>query len=245
MFEFDTSGDLRTQSLTIHQPRNGYRYSIDSFLLASFVVLKRRRRVIDLGAGVGVIGMLLCARYPDCTVWGIEIQQRLVEFAGQNARANSLADRLTTVAGDFTKAADLPAGMTFDAAVSNPPYRPIGTGRPNRDDGRTVARHETAANLSDVVTAAGLALKPAGSLFLIYPAWRTADVMTTLRAGGVEPKRARFVHARQGDEAKMVMVEARRGGGTELAVMAPLFVWEAQGVYTEEAAAMVGLAPPK
>jgi tRNA1Val (adenine37-N6)-methyltransferase len=234
MSDFDTSVEPCPAPLVIHQPRKGYRYNIDSFLLASFVVLKKRESVIDLGSGVGIIGLLLCARYPDCTVWGIEIQERLFRFARKNIRENGLEDRLKNVMGDFRQARDLPKGLSFDAAVSNPPYRPVGTGRRNLDDERTVARHETTARLSDVITTAGSMLKPSGKLFLIYPAWRTADIITLLRTGGFEPKRARFIHARRTEDAQMVMIEARRRAGTQLTVLAPLIIWEGQGFYTDE-----------
>jgi tRNA1Val (adenine37-N6)-methyltransferase len=244
MSDFDTSGNPGSGPLVIHQPRKGYRYSIDSFLLASFVVLKKRANVIDLGSGVGVIGLLLCTRYPDCTVWGIEIQERLFRFARDNSRENGLEGRLINVLGDLRQVQELPKGVSFDAAVSNPPYRPVGTGRRNQDDERTVARHETSARLSDVIAAAGMVLKPGGMLSLIYPAWRTADVLTMLRSGGFEPKRVRFIHARRDQDAKMVMTEARRGGGTQLTVLPPLYVWEGQGIYTDEVGRIVGQARP-
>jgi tRNA1Val (adenine37-N6)-methyltransferase len=243
MSDLDTSGDSRPGPLVIHQPRNGYRYSIDSFLLASFVILKKQARVIDLGSGVGIVGLLLCARYPDCTVCGIEIQERLLRFARDNSRENGLDDRLTSVLGDLRRARDLPK-MTFDAVVSNPPYRPVGTGRRNRDDERTIARHETMVRLSDIVSAAGGVLKPGGTLSLIYPAWRTVDVITLLRSEGFEPKRARFVHARRAEEAQMVMIEARRRGGTQLTVLPPLYVWEERGTYTDEVKEILGRARP-
>jgi len=234
MSDFDTSANGDRGPFVIHQPRKGYRYSIDSFLLASFIVLKKRANVVDLGSGVGIIGLLLCMRYPDCTVYGIEIQERLFRFARENSRENGLEERLVQIMGDFRRVEDLPKGVSFDTVVSNPPYRPVGTGRKNQDDERTIARHEMTARASDVVTAAGRLLKPGGRLYMIYPAWRTADVMACLRSGGFEPKRARFVHAREGQEAQMVMVEARRGGGTGLAVLAPLYVWKSKGFYSEE-----------
>lgn len=244
MSQFDTSGGRHPSVLVIRQPRSGYRYSIDSFLLASFVVLKKRATVIDLGSGVGIIGLLLCRRYTDCTVWGIELQERLFRFARANSRKNGLAERVIPVLGDFRCAEALPKGVSFDAAVSNPPYRPVGTGRKNLNDERTAARHETTARLSDVVSAAAAVLKPKGRLFLIYPAWRTADIVTVLRSAAFEPKRMRFIHARRGQDAQMVMVEALRGGGTELTVLDPLYVWTDEGSYTDEVDKLVGSARP-
>jgi tRNA1Val (adenine37-N6)-methyltransferase len=244
MPDFDASDDLRHRPLVIHQPRTGYRYNIDSFLLASFVTLRKRDKLIDLGSGVGVIGLLLCARFPACSVWGIEIQERLFRFAEENRRENGLEERLRNVLGDYRKTGELPSGVSFDSAVSNPPYRPVGTGRLNRDDERTVARHETAGGLSDVVSAARSVIKPGGRLFLIYPAWRTVDLMASLRSGDFEPKRVRFVHTREGEGARMVLIEARQGGGTELTVLPPLYIWKVPGTYTDEVGPMVAVSRP-
>jgi tRNA1Val (adenine37-N6)-methyltransferase len=240
----DTSNGLAPPLPEILQPRSGYRYTIDSFLLSSFVTLGKRDTVLDLGSGVGVIGLLLCTRYSECRVWGVEIQERLFRFAEQNRLRNGLEERLTNVLGDFRRLSGLPEGLRFNAAVSNPPYRSVGTGRLNLDDERAVARHEMSGGLSDVIAAARSVIRPGGKIFLIYPASRTADLMMSLRSGNFEPKRARFVHSRQGEEARMVMVEARQGGGAQLKVMPPLYVWSGPGTYSEEVRPMVGAVRP-
>jgi tRNA1Val (adenine37-N6)-methyltransferase len=54
----------------------------------------------------------------------------------------------------------------------------------------------------------------------------------------------RFVHAREGEEAQMVMVEARKGGGKELTVLSPLYIWKDRGIYTDEVELMLGLPRP-
>jgi tRNA1Val (adenine37-N6)-methyltransferase len=222
----------------INQPEKGYRYSLDPFLLASFVMLKRKETVIDLGAGVGVIGLLLTLRYPDATVTGIEIQERLFRYAEQNRELNRPRHRVSNIHGDYRHVTDYFNRSAFTAAVSNPPYRPVGTGRKNTDEERTVARHEVTGGISDVINAARQVLIPTGRIFLVYDARRTTDLLCSLRSGGFEPKRVRFVHARKGTLAQMVLVEAGQGFGVEVKIMPPLFIWEETGVYTEEAAGM-------
>jgi tRNA1Val (adenine37-N6)-methyltransferase len=202
--------------------------------LASFATLKKRERVLDLGSGVGIIGLLLAARYPDCTVQGIEIQRRLFEFAVRNAEENRLDERVGNIRGDFRRITDYCRRASFTSVISNPPYRPLGTGRKNLDEESACARHELTGGLSDVVSAAAAVIAPGGKLFLIYSAQRTADLFGLLRSSEFEPKRLRFVHARRESPAQMVMIEARPGSGVQTVVMPPLFVWEGPGTYTDE-----------
>jgi tRNA1Val (adenine37-N6)-methyltransferase len=236
--------DQPSSGLVVHQPQTGYRYSLDPFLLASFVRLKRRERVIDLGCGVGIIGLLLATRHPDCEVRGIEIQERLFEYAVKNAAENRLDARVAAVHGDYRSITDYFDRSSFTAAVANPPYRPIGTGRRSKDEESAVARHEIAGGLISVVAAAAVVVRPAGKIFLIYDAEKCADLFGALRSSGFEPKRARFVHAAEKDAARMVMVEGMRGSGVQMIVMPPLFVWRSRGVYTEEVARMLAGGRP-
>ena len=228
----------QSSPLVIHQPRKGYRYSLDPFLLARFVTLKKGERVIDLGAGVGIIGLLLATRYPDCEVLGIEIQERLLAFGKKNAEENHLNGRVTNVLGDYRKITDYCDRSSFTALVSNPPYRPLGTGRKNQNEESAAARHELVGGLAHVAAAAEAVLRSTGRVFLIYDAERIADLFIVLRSSGFEPKRVRFVHAREGSPARLVMVEGRRNSGVQVTVMPPLFVWGEAGVYTEEAREM-------
>ncbi len=226
--------------LTIHQPPKGYRYSLDPFLLASFTTLKKRERILDLGSGVGIIGLLLATRYPDCTIQGIEIQRRLFDFAVRNAEENRLDERVVNTLGDFRRITDYFGRASFTSVISNPPYRPLGTGRKNLDEESACARHELTGGLADVAKAAAAVIEPGGKLFLIYGAQRAADLFGALRSSGFEPKRLRFVHARRESPAQMVMIEARLGSGVEMVVMPPLFVWKAPGIYTDEVRLALG-----
>ncbi len=52
------------RDIQIYQHKNGYRFSVDALLLATFVGMVRVSRIADLCAGSGVIGLLLARRYP-------------------------------------------------------------------------------------------------------------------------------------------------------------------------------------
>jgi 16S rRNA (guanine1207-N2)-methyltransferase len=73
---------------------------------------------LDLGCGYGVIGLALARACPDARVWAVDVNERAVLLANENAAALGVADRYTAVVPD-----DVPADVSFDQIWSNPPIR--------------------------------------------------------------------------------------------------------------------------
>ncbi len=127
------------------QPEEGYRYSIDSLLLADFANPKPRDKVLDIGAGCGVIAILLAKRCNSISVVAIELQEDLSRMAEENVRRHGVDDRVEVVCGDVTQFRSLfPAG-SFDYVVSNPPFRSASSGRICPNPQEAVARHKIRA----------------------------------------------------------------------------------------------------
>ena len=230
--EDETADDLLGGALTIFQKKNGYRFSLDALLLSHFVKLKSGENVLDLGAGAGVIALILAQRGDCGQITGLDIQEELVEMAGRSARLNNLEDRVEFLPGDVKKIRTLMKPQSFDAVVFNPPYRKLLSGRINPDDRKAVARHEIRGALGDFLAAANYVLKAGGRVFLIYPATRMAELMCRMRADGLEPKRMRLVHSHGTSGGEFVLAEGVKGGGEELDVMPPLFIYGLDGEYT-------------
>ncbi len=214
----------RIGDLVILQPRKGYRFSIDSLLLADFSAPRKYDKILDIGCGCGIISLLLARKYPHVKIVGIEIQESLVHLAQENVKINRLDRRIEIIHGDIKKIQVLVRAGDFDYAVSNPPFRPVDSGRICPDAGEALARHEVAAGLDDVVCASRYALHPGGRLALIYPAELTARLISALRGSRLEPKRLQFVHPSRNKAARMVMAEACRDSGTEVRVLEPIFL---------------------
>lgn len=81
------------------------------------------------------------------------------------------------------------------------------------------------ALLCDFVSAAAYALRLRGRACFVFPAERLAVLLKELAACRLEPKRLRFVHPREGEPARRVLVEARKGAGEGLIVEPPLFLY--------------------
>lgn len=222
------------RDIRVYQNKEGYRFSVDAVLLASFVNVRHARRIIDLGAGSGIIGLLLARRYHLASSVLVEFQESLFTLARRNIGLNGLEDRVEALQADIR---DLRGGdwsQGFDLVVSNPPFRCPSTGRISVGEERAVARHEIALRLADLAATASRLLKDKGRFFMIYHPGRLLEVFDTLRANRLEPKRIRFVHNSIGAESKIVLIEAAKDGRQGLKIEGPLYVYDEGGGYTHE-----------
>ncbi len=201
------------RDVRIYQSKTGYRFSVDALLLFDFVNLKTVRAIADLGSGSGIIGILIAKKYPEARVDLFELQEGLAGLSERNISLNNLNGRARVMRCDIKK---LPALHVrpgeYDLVVSNPPFRKPKSGRINVEEERAIARHEIALGLPDLVAAVSGLLKLNGRFCVIYHPGRLAELIDVLKKRALEPKRLRFVHSSRSSEAKMVLLEAVKGG---------------------------------
>lgn len=211
------------------QPEEGYRFSLDSLLLACFARPGRRHTGVDLGCGCGVVGLALLLRQPDLHVTGVDIESSAVEAARENGRALHFPDRFDAVQGDV---AEWRPDKVVDFVVANPPYRAPGSGRTSQGEARRTARFEARGDFTGFARCAAIALKTRGKFTFVHLPERLAEVMAGLGAAGLEPKRLRMVHGRDDETASMVLMETVKAGGAGLKVEPPLILHQGRGQET-------------
>ena len=236
----ETVDEILGGRLRVIQKRRGYRFSIDSLLLADFVRLREGDDLLDLGTGSGIIALILADRHHGGKVLGIEIQAELAAMASRSAAVNGLAGRVEIRPGDVRRPETICPPRSFDAVVFNPPYRRLGSGRTNPDSQKAVARHEIKGGAADFLAAAAFALPEGGRVYTIYPAPRMVEMLCRMRTCKIEPKRMRVVHSRPGGAGMFTLVEGVMHGREELAVLPPLFIYAEGGGYTEEMSVILG-----
>lgn len=229
--------------LKIYQNKKGYRFSVDSLLVFSFVNLSHAKKIADLGAGSGIIGLLLARKYRDSRVYLIELQKSLYENCKRNIEVNDFAERVVALNEDIRLIAKgkVIQGLesnSFDLIVSNPPFRRLKTGKISPEDERALARHEITMELKDLLKASYRLLKVGGRVCFIYLPERLVEVLLNLRNTGLEPKRVRFVHSKFNEQARMVLIEAVRGRRPGIIIEKPFIIYNEDGTYTEEMASI-------
>ncbi|HKD68033.1 MAG TPA: methyltransferase [Candidatus Binataceae bacterium] len=236
----ETTDSILDGSLHLIQPRRGYRFSVDAILLGRFIRPRPAARILELGAGCGVISIMAAALYSPREVAALEVQEELAKLAGRNAELNHLP-AVRAIAGDL-RARSIAGLKTacFDLVIANPPYYASGTGRRSPHGARDLARAESATTLRHFVVAASRYLKHGGKAAFVFVAARGAELISELRAAALEPKRIRMIHPRLDLPATAILLEARKGGGVELEIEPPLILYASRGVYSNEAKALLG-----
>ena len=233
--------DLMLGGYKIIQHPKRFCFSMDPVLLSSFVNIKSGERVIDLGAGNGILPLLLAGKSEAAQITGIEIQAELAWMAKRSVKLNGLEERVRIVPGDLRDPGILEASA-WDVVVSNPPYRRRGSGKVNPYSGKAIAHHEITCTLHDVAAAAGRLLKNKGRFAIVYRPARLNELLAEMDGAGIAPKRGRMVYPHMGDPANLVLVEGVKGGGPDMEWAAPLIVYrDKQGHYTEETLGMYGM----
>ena len=220
------------------QPRRGYRVAVDAVLLAAAIEAAPGARVLDLGAGVGAVGLCLATRVAGCSVLGIELQAELADLAQSNAVLNDMGDRVHMIVHDLAQ--DLPEGIgSFDVVATNPPYLAARVADPPPDRSKALATVESSADLARWLAVACGAARPGGSLVVIHRADREAEIvghLVTLGWGDLTVKRL--------PPAARVLVRARRHKGLSRRDSPPLTLHGPSGAYTAEAEAILRQAAP-
>ena len=252
------------------QPEDGYRFSLDSLLLAAWADPGAGAHVADLGCGCGVVGLGLLLANPEKTlhITGIEQDSAMACCAGENADRLHFSGQIDVVNNDVLSYVQQHAGA-YDLCVSNPPYRKWRSGRRPTEPGRRAARFETLqgddgcrsndspepetngepasapppGDLPRFLAAAAGLLRTRGRLALVHLPERLADIACHCREYGMEPKRLRLVHSRAEEPARILLLEAVRGGRPGLTVEPPLVLYEGSGQDTRMTARALAFCP--
>ncbi|MBR5302908.1 MAG: tRNA1(Val) (adenine(37)-N6)-methyltransferase [Clostridia bacterium] len=226
--------DLQRNGLRIIQRVDGFRFGTDAVLLADFASVKKGEHVADMGTGTGVLPLLLSARGQDAHFDAFEIQQEVADMAARSVQLNGLEARIRIHHADCREAVGIIGHERCHLVVSNPPYTRGGAGLISPEQTRALSRCDSDCPIDEWIAACGRLLKNGGRLCCVFPAPRFLELCDAMRAARIEPKRVRFVVARESASPKLVLVEGLKGGRPALHVQPMLITHDAQGNFTQE-----------
>lgn len=213
---------LKAYNLVISQPEKGYRFSVDALLLAEFTNTTGCETVLEIGAGSGVVSLILARLNPAIFITAIEIQAAMFSHLARNIEFNEVSQRIKPLYGDIMSYKAFFAAGSFDLVVSNPPFRKPDTGRLCPDPSEAIARHELTLDMEGLVMAARYCLKPGGRFSLIYAAERIVSLLACLVQNRLEPKRIQPIYPSKDANARMILVEAVKDAKEGGRLLAPL-----------------------
>jgi len=155
----------------LFQLKKGHRFSTDDVLTAWYGTTwcPRAERVLDLGSGLGSVGMIAAWRLPGARFVTIEAQPESVRLARKSARFNNLENRYEIRQGDFRDPSLLHPEEQFDLVLGSPPYFPQGTGIEGDHPQKIACRFELRGDIHDYCATAARAMAPGGWFACVFP----------------------------------------------------------------------------
>jgi tRNA1(Val) A37 N6-methylase TrmN6 len=197
----DETLDALSGHFRIFQLRDGHRFSTDDVLTAWYGTswAPTASRVLDLGSGIGSVGMIAAWRLPGAHVVTIEAQEDSVRLARKSARYNGLEPRYEIRHADFRDAAALDSNETFDLVLGSPPYFPLGTGVESDHPQKVACRFELRGDIADYAAIATRHLASGGVCACVFPEDQRERLETAARASDAVIVRRRPVVFRAGE----------------------------------------------
>ncbi|PPD28252.1 MAG: methyltransferase [Hyphomicrobium sp.] len=232
-------------ALRILQPKAGYRAGVDALLLAAAVSQRGERslRVLDIGAGVGTVGLSVARRIGATEVTLVEAESRLSVLAARNIARNGLSDRVRAMTADITgTAAELQAlGLAsdcFDHVVANPPFHFEGRGTPAPVPIKAAAHAMPEEALDLWVRVMARYVAPGGLATMIHKADALGLIMAAFqgRFGAIS---ILPIHPRRGEAAIRVLVTGTKGSRAPLSLREGFVLHDAGHDFTPKAAGIL------
>lgn len=227
--------DLEFNGYKIIQSSTGFCFGIDAVLLSDFAKdIKNNSIVADLCSGTGIISILLAGKTSASKIYSVEIQENVADMANRSITLNNLSNRIEVVNKDLRNLYPQFEYNSFDAIVTNPPYKKRNSGLTNLNREQLISRHEIMCDLEDIISTSSKFLKNNGSFYMVHRPERLVDILFLLRKYKLEPKILRFVQPFENKAPNLLLVKAVKGGKPFLDVQNPLIVYNSNNSYTNE-----------
>ncbi|MEW6456469.1 MAG: methyltransferase [Acidobacteriota bacterium] len=216
--------------IKVLQKVKGFRFSIDAPLLASFIKTKKGDKLIELGAGNGIISLILTHSNPLKKIVTVEIQKSLVELAKKNVEINNFGNKIKVLQADLRK---LCLNEKYDVVFSNPPYRKVGEGKTNPDIEKAIARHEILCDIYDVMKVTSSLMKKNGKAYFIFRTERKDDFEDACMKNKLKIKRIKYVYPKKNSKSNLFLTEVVFFSN-KIIEEEPIIIHKDDGTFTEE-----------
>ena len=235
LYENERVDSLLAENLQIIQSADVFSFSLDAVLLADFVksVSRPDRKAVDLCAGNGAVGLFISKKFAG-RIDQVEIQSRLADMNQRNLELNGLTDRIKVYNRDLKDAFSFLEKDSYDVVTCNPPYfKTLPQSKKNPNQYLALARHEIAVTLEDTVKVTSGLLKTGGKAYYVHRPDRLIEILDTMQAHRLAPKRIKLIYPKQGRDANMVLIEAIKDGKSDgLKFLPPVITYTDQNEYT-------------
>lgn len=225
--------DLLGFNLKIVQDTSYFNFSLDSVLLYNFLNIKSNYKILDLCSRNCPIPLMLSSKTNN-KIYAVELQKEIYNLGKESIDINNLNDKIILLNEDAKNIDKLFDTDSFDLITCNPPYFEVNkNSKLNKNDIKSVARHEICINLEDIMKISKKLLKNNSSLVLVHRTERLSDVINLMIKYNISPKRIQFIYPKVNKNSNLFIIEGTKNGNNKLKVLSPLIIHNQNGEYKE------------
>lgn len=223
--------DLQCGDLKIIQDKKLYTFTSDSVILAKFVKTKKKEIAVEIGAGCGVISILVQAKNEVEHIFSFEIQEKMADLCQKNLELNNLGNKITLVRDDVKNFKKYIKPASVDVVFSNPPFYKTTNFEQNLV--KKYAKEEVLLPIESLVETTSLMLKNGGSFYCVYGAERACELITLCQNKNLTVKEMFFTENGKG-KTQLVVLKCVKGGKNGVKVLPNLVTNDENGDYLEK-----------
>jgi len=240
----DLSLESFPNGIQIYQSEKLYKFTKDAVELGKFVEFKSTDLVLDMCAGVGVVGFYAYSLKKCKKLYFSEIQPELCDIIQKNITLNNIESVATCLSGDLKNLSLNSFDKKLDVIICNPPYfklsentkiakdilyKDIKETKDMEDFSKlniskqelscALARHEIMANLDEIAKKASELLTFGGKFYIIGVPSRLCEMVLVLNRYGFECKKIQ-INTNENKKANLILIQAvlNAKSGVELIV---------------------------
>ena len=193
--------------------KKGLEITQDAILLSKFIKkyfdakyknLKEKKTFLEIGAGQGIISLLLSELDIISQIFAVEIQKDIFEILKKNVDINSLDEKIIPVNENIKN-----IKSEYDFIFSNPPYKKINSGKMPENELEKISKYEILLTLEELISEIKRLLKNYGEFFIIVPNNRLNDVFRYIYSNNMS---ILSMEINEYKKINLVIVHGRKGG---------------------------------
>lgn len=224
--------DLQCKGGKIIQNSQLYTFANDPILLVNFASIKKGAKVVDMCSGSGVISLLVALKSDAKVVYGLEIQNEMADMSKRSVELNNLQDRVHIICDAVQNYSKYIAKASIDVVFCNPPYFKKNSKKICDNSIKTIARHEVAITLQEVVMYASEMLNSKGVFYLVHQAERLQEICAYCNKYNLAIKELMLVQANKESKPHLAIIKAVKDGAQEMVVLPNLILNKKDGTFT-------------
>lgn len=190
----------------IYQADDGFKFSLDSILLAEYVNFKKNQIILDMCTGNAAIPLVISTK-TDNKIIAFEIQKEIATLAKKSVELNKLEKQIEIKNDDINNIDKYFNKEYFDIIICNPPYFKNLSSLKNSNEIKAIARHEIKINLEQIFKISFDYLKNNGILYMSHRADRLDEIINLATKYSMIVKELVLVQTRKSEDISMILVK--------------------------------------